>query len=446
MRKMIVSIVMMVLLTAMAAGCQNKEVRKETSEKITEPLLVFFDNGCEPLVQNFKAVYPNVELEARNMNGMIEEYINKYGEPDIILGGGLQYLAGNGYIADITELYEQDHEFDSGLYFKGVMEGCKVGESLFALPLTVSFPYMTIEKSKWENSEFAFMPENYDGLDLLQAMNVELEKAEGRENYLVFGKEYVYFPDWLHSLGAIEEKEEGTTIDPEVFEALYRMQLNLQRNRAENDPLVERFYLPYSPSVMGDTYLAVSFGQIAPPQTGLILENSIYKGYNGESIKAIWRPTVGEERCYIASMTSIGMVGAKTDQKQEAYDVLRMMMDMPIAQWVVSTGHFMDNTPCPVHIENAKQLIEIVETTGQEFFLDYEPNTREEMYNVPKETLSEEMKMEIYDVLDHVEVRTKDAELLEQIQECVTPYLESNSSDHERCYQEVMAIIDSYYN
>ena len=304
---------------------------------------------------------------------------------------------------------------------------------------------MSIDESKWENSEFASMPENYDALDLIDAMNQELEKAEGRENYLVFGKAYVYFPEWLYSIGAIVEKDDEYSIDPEVFKALYQMQMNLQRNRTANDSLVERFYLPYSPSVMGDTYLAVAFGQIAPPQTGLILENSIYKGYNGESIKAIWRPAVGETRYYIADVTSLGMVGAKSDQQQEAYEVLRMMMDMKISEWVVSTGNFTNNTMCPVHVENAKLFIDAVENSGLDVFLDYEPNTREEMYNVPKQALTEEMKHEIGNVLDHIEVRVRDEELFSLIQECVKPYFESNSTDYESCYQDVMMIVENYY-
>lgn len=445
MRKIICSITLIAMILFALVGCHNNEVREETVEKVKDPLLVFYAQTYEPILRNFERIYPDIELEIKSLNGQIDEYIERYGEPDIILDSGVEYWAESGYIADITGLYEQDSEFDSHHYFKGVTEACKVGEALYAVPLTISFPYMTIEESKWENSEFASMPENYDALDLIDAMNQELEKAEGRENYLVFGKEYVYFPEWLYSIGAIVEKDDEYSIDPEVFKALYQMQMNLQRNRTANDSLVERFYLPYSPSVMGDTYLAVAFGQIAPPQTGLILENSIYKGYNGESIKAIWRPAVGETRYYIADVTSLGMVGAKSDQQQEAYEVLRMMMDMKISEWVVSTGNFTNNTMCPVHVENAKLFIDAVENSGLDVFLDYEPNTREEMYNVPKQALTEEMKHEIGNVLDHIEVRVRDEELFSLIQECVKPYFESNSPDYESCYQDVMMIVENYY-
>ena len=154
---------------------------------------------------------------------------------------------------------------------------------------------------------------------------------------------------------------------------------------------------------------------------------------------------MGETRYYIADVTSLGMVGAKSDQQQEAYEVLRMMMDMKISEWVVSTGNFTNNTMCPVHVENAKLFIDAVENSGLDVFLDYEPNTREEMYNVPKQALTEEMKHEIGNVLDHIEVRVRDEELFSLIQECVKPYFESNSTDYESCYQDVMMIVENYY-
>lgn len=216
-----------------------------------------------------------------------------------------------------------------------------------------------------------------------------------------------------------------------------KMQININNNQA----IVEQFFLPFSPRSLGDSYLAVSYGYFTGPQTGILLENSIQADLSGEEIKVVWRPAASEERKYMAKMDCYGMVGANSNQKQKAYDVLRKMMDTPISIWTVSTYGNYENTMCPVHVENAKALINIVETEGTKQFLQHDLNSGEIIYDVAKVGLSEEMKNSIDEVLSRTILYQKDWELAARINERANVYIENNVESCEDCYQEILQVI-----
>ena len=72
--------------------------------------------------------------------------------------------------------------------------------------------------------------------------------------------------------------------------------------------------------------------------------------------------------CHTQGMDSIfGLCLAETST--DPIEIIRKMMDMPIANWTVPVKTMGDSpTFCPVNIENAKELLACVEESGAEVF------------------------------------------------------------------------------
>lgn len=236
MRKISLIWILLMLFIISTACCHQSTSSQQADDHTEDPILIFTCPGTELLIQNFQQAQPDINIQTKVVYGSIEKEIERYGEPDILLdfasGSDFADYYKIGMAADITSFYEKDTQFDDRQYFPGITEVGRSNGQLIALPITIQLPYMTIAKEKWENSAFSAMPETCSVMDLLSAMNEELDKAESKEQYLVFGKEYVDMADWLFSMGAIQEMDTELTIDYELFDNLYQIRYCSQSHRA----------------------------------------------------------------------------------------------------------------------------------------------------------------------------------------------------------------------
>lgn len=447
----------LVCLLLVLAGCSlNNGERKATlndANMENRPLIILHKNNALLLAQ-FENAHPEIEIEVVDMSNLgvgdpYENCIYKYGYPDIVLlnqwTGGLDYYYGEDRIEVLSEYVTDDTELNENTYIQGVTDVGRVGGDLYALPLSVNIPYMTIREDIWETSAFGELPEEYTAYDLLDAMNQELDKAAERMDFTVFPLldrrwslvEWFYTLDVFRTDGSIQLEEN-------LFEKLYEVRVKNEINRTASMKYYGQFANSGFGAAGGEAYLAVNYGELTAPQTGMVLAESLNRGTYGTGVKVIWFPTAYDVGTYKAEVNTLGVVSKDSTRKQEAYDVLRKMMDMPYSSYMLSNDESLtDATRCPVNQHRALELLDLVENEGVEQLVDFKNAGYTKNYDVPKQKVSEEVRKEFENVIDNLVLyRTKDTELEWDLKEISEEYNDNLMKKYESCYEEIRRLID----
>ena len=384
------------LCVAVVTGCGERTAKVENgvkesensigqvkveSDETVEELIIFYDD-CKNLLDNFQQTYPEIPIKLYSMSPAdlgpegIEGLIRKQGDPDLILCRGdesIEELIELGTVLPISDLYGEDTAVDPEEYLPGTFDVGRIDGDLYALPVSVNSFYITMRESVWETSDFAALPENFEVEDLLTVMEAELDKHK-EEKYQNFYTEMARPLEFLVSSGIVRVEEGSVEMDPELFDRVMRVcckQMINERALVENGSMWAEFPA-LNPMAFGGQFLAECWGSKsnvqAAPQVGLVYSNSVNMEVYDEPIRVVFRPSVkaGE---YGVGVQTMGLIGANSPRQSEAYDVLRKMMDMPIANWTVPVKTMGDSpTFCPVNIENAKELLACVEASGAEVF------------------------------------------------------------------------------
>lgn len=431
----------------LTAGCHK--VRQDTrrdSVSEAEPLLVF-QFYHDIITDNFKQEYPDIPIEVVQMwdDESYEQNVLKHGNPDIILLNrnmstpSLEEWSESGYIADITEYFSVDEEFDSSQYFPEAAEVGKIGEALYALPLSVDIPFMTIQEEVWEESAFASMPQEYTGLDLLQAMEEELDKPREEDFWVFQGGEVI-----LTSYGKeIFQDNKAEEHEKEMFNQLY------QTWRKSIDNFYTAAYDSFTPPLApidpsANKHIAAVYGSMisVAPQVGLVYAQSVTQERVGRDIRVIWFPALEDSDRYSANVCTFGAVGEKSDRKQEAYDVIRKMMDMSVSLWVPIEG---DNpryaSLCPIHKERAKEMIDLVENTGVSSFAPLNAERSSTLFYAPKQKLKDDLRAELEWMLGHIGALHRDTPQRDQVYGIMNTYAGNGIEEGFDCYEEIMSML-----
>lgn len=453
MKKIALYFAVFVMLTLLLISCKQREGGKTSTQiEQVEPLLVLCEDQNLRLVQNFQACYPEIQMEPILYDtGNIEDIITNYGKPDIILSQ--DYYDGNKVITDLiekdiilefTDLYGEDDTILQKNYFEGVLDSCKLKGSVYALPLTISTPYLIIRDEAWMNSAFSQLPEDYTRKELLEAIETELDRNT-TEGYLAFsGDIWVWSADeWIKNSGIIDPNDWQTSmqsLDEEQLRQMIRITSKINTNYAENATAL-RYDVRLEPAILNGNYLAGCWS--SAPQMGLVYSQSAYKDQIGQDIHVVWLPMEGEERKYAAMIRDMGMIGKDSQQKELAYEVLRMMMDMKPMVWQQPNAY--DQNYCSVNREAAGQMLECIETTGAEQFKPVKFD-KQIPFQVDKEPLNDALKMQMEEYLDQVCVSYRYLELegYEEISRILMRYCYGNDYvplEGEGCYEEIMNVV-----
>ncbi len=447
----------LVCLLLVLAGCSlNNGDRKATQNDANmenRPLIILHKNNALLLAQ-FENAHPEIEIEVVDMSNLgvgdpYENCIYKYGYPDIVLlnqwTGGLDYYYEEDRIEVLSEYVTDDTELSESTYMQGVTDVGRVDGELYALPLSVNIPYMTIREDIWATSAFGKMPEEYTAYDLLDAMNQELDKAAERMDFTVFPflDRRWSLVEWLYTLDVFCA-DENIQLEENLFEKLYNVQVKNKMNQINTMDHFGKFQSGGFGAAGGSAYLAVNYGELMSPQTGIVLAESLNQGEFATGVKVIWFPTAYNDQMFKGEVNTLGVICKESTRKQEAYDVLRMMMDMPYSTYVLSNDEMVqESTHSPVNKKRAMELLDLVENQGSTQLVDYKTSGGLKNYDVPKQKVSQEVRKQFEVVLENLVLyRTKDNKLEQKIKDVSDEYIDNLMEKYESCYEEIKRLCD----
>ena len=401
----------------------EEEVKQfETEEE--EPLMVFYSGShmSSPVVlANFQAKHPEVNLKSYSIKGSdlesIQETIDQYGEPDIWLlmgNSGTSYVLDDlyeqGLIADIRPFITEDENLDPLAYVGGTFTAMDNGEALFGLPLTWKKDCLIIRDPKWQDSELAYLPENHTGEEFYQALITEFEKE--RPNNGIFWADYTFgFMQSLYELGLVHEEDGEIMIDEDIFTMIY--EFSMKREKIDKDtwnlyprdqgsstgnPGQFQGTPALDPSMYNSNYVGCTLD--GAPQVTAVYAKSVIELHN-EDIHMYYIPTYNSSDEYVADVAEYAMVGGTSARKQQAYEVIRMMMDTPIEIVNQPSGRMTScETYSPVNIELALELMGYFESL--EIDLPIYDATSNLFYTLNKAQLTEEEKQQIEKLINGI--------------------------------------------
>lgn len=418
--------------TAAESGSQTGEEK--------EPLLIFACQELDTAMSNFTSAYPDIPVKVVFDTYGMEIMIEKFGDPDIIIDSEWENLGKwvkEGYIEDLTGYYFQDKEMDSNQYYPGTLEAGEVDGTLYALPLSIEIPFMTVREAAWTDSALEMLPENYTGLDVLRAMEVELDKPR-EEGIWVFSGGFESPLEFLNQLGAIKKENDRYEIDQEVFEQAYRVAKKEVLNWTQMYKTIKGgLFDTAAIDPREENCLAAVYGGIAP-QVDLLYAQCATAQLLQQDIHVVWMPTLEEGGQYRTEVVSFGVVCSKAKQKQAAYDALRKMMDMPVQVWT-SPGNWIPKTKCPINRVRAKELMNFVERQGKD---EFTPIGNRMIPSIQKQPLNDELRAELEYVLDHINMVYRYDEKMNKVLQLVYDNIWYGETDAAECYRMVMEVLN----
>ena len=160
----------------------------------------------------------------------------------------------------------------------------------------------------------------------------------------------------------------------------------------------------------------------------------------------LWLPyqTKDGQNEYAAEVAYWAMIGSETQRAQEAYDVIRLMMDMPSTYKVTSVNHGSTsgiNAYLPIKRQNALDMIAQMEESTITTFA-----TENNGVNgaVSKVSATEELQASMENFLSNItQLYTEDEEIMYEISSVLYQYKDSGGTDYSECYDEVLAILQA---
>ncbi len=392
---------------------------KQFEAEDEEPLVVFYDSGIVPVVlSNFMLVHPEVKLEVYGLSGDdfedVQNTIATYGHPDIWLFAGtgqtkkhIANLYELGMIADMRNFISEEQNLNTLDYVGGTFTSLDNGDIIFGLPLTWKKRCLIIRDSQWRNSELAYLSENFTGEEFYKTLITESEKVRP-DNGIFWADSTFYFWSDIYELGLVQEKENEVIIDEELFNMVLEFTLEQEKINEEVRNLYSRNTgastgrpdlfqgtPALDPAMYAGNYLGCSLN--GAPQVTSVYAKSMTE-LHGEGIYMYYIPTFGNGDEYIANVAEFAMVGGTSSRQQQAYEVIRLMMDTPMELITQPSGRTsMGETYSPVNIELALQLLDYFETAeGELNIFDRVGNL---FYTVEKKQLSENEKEQMEELI-----------------------------------------------
>ena len=473
------NVVWMVLFFVMVVliSCTNEE--EESSQKIEiedqaeqleidwdEPITIFYESNG--VLLNFSNVYPNVKFNAYQMASSTEanekdclKYcIEKYGDPDIILinsaltddisSNRIERWYQEGLIADLEGMYAEDDDLEVSDYIPGTFEILYNEEVLLGIPLSWSMQGLIVPESNVSESHLSLLQNEFNGEELFNALLKELESRKYNDKLFWADWELPFDPiSLLIDMGAIIKTENDEYIvDEKLFASLYEFCMLVRsleeqyRNMNDIDFSKYQGKLALDPTMYDGEYFGLSI--LGAPQVSMIYAKSIANHF-GNTIKMYWIPSANDGTKYIGKVQEIALLGGNSLRKAQAYEVIRMMMDMPvnIINQPGPTAH-NPNTFSPVNIQEAINMLEYFDALDVQNLIirDW---SEEVYYTIEKQKLSEDEKQKIIEMIENMVDLDFDLDLqvkVTEISSIYNYYVGEYVKDYKHCYLEIMRVLN----
>lgn len=484
--------VILIILSFLLSGCtfdkrEQREERKEMQKAEQDaPLLVFaISDESRNVITNFQIVYPDIELEVvtidaesdalrkfmegelpqgatYTLDDAMEDYIQLHGSPDLIISTTqkisqekLPAWIESGWVQEMSQYFSEDESFQSDSYYPGTADIGRVEGVLYALPLALNTEYWTLRDEVWNDTEFGTLKEGYSAADLLNCVEKELEAevAAGAEGWIVLDTGYSYMNDtyaWLHKFGAIQMTNGEISLDKELFTQICQVQSLCIDNVLDRESNLWVLHTAVDPRAAAEQYYVTLWSSnledIQAPQIGLIHAQSVTQSVFQQDSHVLWLPhqTKDGKSEYAAEVAYWAMIGSETQRAQEAYDVIRLMMDMP-AQFVTASVNLSSNSGINAHVpinrQNAINMItQMEESTIQSFAIKSSDPTI--TATVPRVAATPEMRASMEAFLSNItQLYTADKDIAYDISDVLWEYKNSGGTDYSECYDAVLKIL-----
>ena len=465
MRKIHQYVVVTCLLAFMVILCSCSESKKQEEGSLEkegevlqmevdfeEPLRVFYEDAG--FLVNFSNVYPDVELElckiSRSWEGeemSIESWAEKYGDPDIVLlhpssGFNLVEEYEKGQVEDIRAYCAEDAALDQANYVGGTFDVFANGEVLMGLPLSWQKQCLIVKESEMMNSALEVLPEGYTGLELFKAMLTEIQKEQYIEKFC-----WLHMLSFYYNLKEVAPKIDGKfEIDEEMFKALFEFSIQNEMNFEAADEAFggvyeHLFQTQGEPALDPDACRGGYYGTslMGAPQVTAIYAKSV-AGMDCEDVEFFWIPTADNGDEYVGLVRDYAFIGKNSARKQQAYEVIRMMMDMPVMFMTQPTG-FDSEIYSSVNIQQSIESLNYFNNLEQKLHIWNRGG--ELFYILDQLKLDEEELEEIRGVIKGISSLNMDlseeetTELNKLYYDYKSLCVDSGSIDHAMCYAEM---------
>lgn len=419
-----------------------------------EPIRIFYMDRDAGLLTNFAALYPEIELERcpiyPNFEGQdldIAYWAEKWGDPDIVLLSDPGYWDieteyENGQVEDIREYCAADETLDVSNYVGGTFEVFDNGEAMLGLPLSWFKKCLIVKESQLVGSELEGLPEDYTGRELFEAMLAEIKKEKYEEKFcwldeLAFG----------NNLTEVAPKIDGKfEMDEAMFKVLFEFSVLNNRNylaaraafgdfgehrgQTQGEPALD-------PELCPDGYFGTFLR--GAPQVAAIYAKSVAV-MDQDDVKLFWVPTIDNGEEYLGNVRDYAFIGKNSARKQQAYEVIRMMMDMPVTLMTQPSG-LGSEIYSSVNIEQALASLDYFNNLEQQ--LSIRDETGQIYYQLDQQKLNEEEVEEIHSVITGMVglyanySLEKGNEISASYHDYQTLARESGKIDHTMCYAEM---------
>lgn len=468
-------LVIIISLSILLSGCAKKVHETSQMEAIDEPLLVFvLDTNSRQIIKHFQTAYSDIEMKvvevsrerAKKTNEKViswgdamEYFIELEGTPDLILGSvqDVNYWMENGYIQEFGDLFGADETFEEDAYYPGVSEIGRIEGAMYGLPLGLEANYWTLREEAWQNSTFRRLEKNYTVKELLDCLEEQLEEEVqlGAEGRFVIDQGFSNMANTYEALwqfGAIQVKEEGITLDQDLFEQICRVQGLLTENgMSQSLFFTESVDMPLDGN--GDYIISNWSGSNhawngpCAPQIGLIHAQSLNHQVFAQETRVLWLPykTDNGNSEYAAKVSCWGMIGSQTTRTQEVYEVIRLMMDMMPAAYY---ENYHTIAYIPVHRQNALDMIDCTSDLGITMFM-YQ--TEEGHETLQKEELDPELRKSLEEFLNNITLIYTEQSFIQSsvwniVYDRYTMNHGNGTNDYSECYDEVLTILQESHS
>ena len=252
---------------------------------------------------------------------------------------------------NLSEYMFSDVNFNEEDYLQGSIKAGKVDGEQYLLPLAVRSSYWLVQ----ENVKHETVLEEIDSTSSTETiLNCIIEDyqdhekedyfTEIRQFYTMSGDYVLLLYDLLEQTGAlhINWDERSVVVNEELFAVVVdyvKLQVEAsQRNIESGGTLVSDY------EVLFDLCTVISSN--ANPTYTLHYLNTISSTLHEEELDLLPLPLQGEEREYAVGISMLGMVGKDSKYKEEAWQVLKAMMDVPADAWMeIYGGDSLKETP-----------------------------------------------------------------------------------------------------
>lgn len=331
---------------------KNESQKTETGTQVQtdEPLTLYYvenqyHQGVVMLLGWYRTQKDAVKIDAVAFKTAEElEQALEENDPDIIMldklgsGAALDPFAWirEGEIASLDSYMEAEENFDRTNYIAGVLEAGTYGGQQFILPLSISNQYLLTNEAELETGTLSALGGSYTTMQLLEELIRDAEVHNGQTyfTHIPFYYDLSGMGAWIYELleltGAlhVDRGSQEVVVDEEMF----------AKTMEYMKVLIDNANLLYGGTVdmNGEDFLSVEGYCTAiltdrnAPYMIRYMSSACHQLLEQEMVILPYAlPTGG----YAANINVMGMVGAGSERQEEAYQVLRKMMDVPKDKW-----------------------------------------------------------------------------------------------------------------